>query len=96
VPHPTTYRFRKDSGRREIGIPHEKKMLRRQRSMTEIKDVYTIQKNGEKSFWIRLGVAFVNKDGSLNVRLDGLPVNGSLHIRDRRHEESAPATAPEA
>jgi hypothetical protein len=58
--------------------------------MTEIKDVYTIQQNGEKSFWIRLGVAFVNKDGSLNVRLDGLPVNGSLHIRNRKKDGEAP------
>ena len=59
----------------------------------EIKDVFTIQQNGEKSFWIKLGVAFVNKDGSLNVRLDGLPVNGSLHIRNRLPQNNETATA---
>ncbi len=55
--------------------------------MVEYKEVFTIQENGNKNYWIRLGVAFVNRDGSLNVRLDGLPVNGSLHIRDRRQQE---------
>lgn len=63
--------------------------------MADIKDVYTIQQSGERSFWIKLGVAFVNKDGSLNVKLDGLPVNGSLHIRNRKltEEVSAAETA---
>lgn len=49
------------------------------------KAVYTIVKRpGEesKSFWIRIGTAFVNHDLSLNVRLDASPTNGQLHIRD--------------
>lgn len=44
-------------------------------------DVYTIR-NGEKlSIWTRIGAAFVNRDGSINVYLDALPVDGKLHIR---------------
>ncbi|HKA86460.1 MAG TPA: hypothetical protein VKE22_02305 [Haliangiales bacterium] len=35
-----------------------------------------------KTYWMRLGVAFVNKDNSLNLYLDGLPTNGKLHVRD--------------
>ena len=40
-----------------------------------------IERDG-KTFWQRLGVAFVNRDESLNVYLDGLPVNGKLQLRD--------------
>jgi len=48
------------------------------------KDVYTIiEANGrEKPFWLKVGVAFENRDGSLNVLLNALPVNGKLHIRE--------------
>ena len=51
---------------------------------SKIKIVYTIverEKDGQ-SFWLRVGIAFVNRDGSLNVRLDATPVNGRLQIRD--------------
>lgn len=53
--------------------------------MAEMKYVYTIiERDGlEKSQWIKLGIAFVNKDQSLNLKLDALPMNGTLHIRDR-------------
>lgn len=44
-------------------------------------DVYSIR-NGERlNIWTRIGCAFVNKDGSINVYLDALPVDGKLHIR---------------
>jgi hypothetical protein len=45
---------------------------------------------------VRVGVAFENKDGSLNVLLDALPLTGRLQIRDRngdaarRPEQEAP------
>ena len=53
-----------------------------------MKDVYAIyeSKNGEnngRSRWVRVGVAFENKDSSLNVLLDALPLTGRLHIRSR-------------
>lgn len=48
------------------------------------KDVFMVQKGKTRSFWTRIGVAFVNKDGSLNVKLDAFPVSGQLHIRDRK------------
>lgn len=31
--------------------------------------------------WTRVGSAFVNKDDSLNVYLDALPMDGVLHCR---------------
>lgn len=53
---------------------------------TKLKDVYLITERGEegKSFWSRIGIAFVNQDNSLNVILDALPLNGKIHIRDRK------------
>jgi hypothetical protein len=56
--------------------------------MADRKDVFAITKNGEKSFWIKIGSAFVNKDNSLNVRLNAFPVNGELHIRDPKPKEN--------
>lgn len=35
-----------------------------------------------KPFFKSIGVAFVNKDGSMNVILDSLPLDGKLHIRE--------------
>ena len=35
-----------------------------------------------KTYWMKMGIAFVNKDNSLNVYLDCLPTNGKLHVRD--------------
>jgi hypothetical protein len=46
------------------------------------KSVYTIVKRNEKSIWIRIGTAFTNRDGSLNVKLDATPTNGELQIRE--------------
>ena len=55
-----------------------------------MKDVYTIIEKDEleKAFWLRVGAAFENRDGSLNIFLDALPVNGKLHVRDRKAKES--------
>lgn len=48
------------------------------------KNVYTVIEGADrKPRWLRIGVAFVNTDGSLNVRLDALPTNGTLQIRDQ-------------
>lgn len=45
--------------------------------------VYTVRKNGEKSIWVRIGAAFPNRDGKgFNVRLDALPLDGELVIRE--------------
>ncbi len=54
-----------------------------------IKDVYHIKDipNNGKSLWIKIGTAFLNKDGSINVFLDTLPIDGRLHIRDRKEIE---------
>ncbi|MCH2109765.1 MAG: hypothetical protein MK135_10570 [Polyangiaceae bacterium] len=48
----------------------------------KMKFIYVITGRGERKFWTKVGVAFVNRDGSLNCKLDSLPVDGELHIRD--------------
>lgn len=56
--------------------------------MADMKDVYTIVKNGEKEYWNRIGNAFVNRDGSLTVKLNALPINGQLQIRDPKVKQN--------
>ncbi len=47
------------------------------------KVVYTIVERGPtRKKWVRIGAAFLNRDGSWNVKLDATPMNGQLHIRD--------------
>ncbi len=56
--------------------------------------VFSIREGKGGTVWVRAGSAFVNRDGSLNVLLDVLPLDGKLHVReagDRR--EAAEATA---
>ena len=59
-----------------------------------IRDVYHIvEKEAEgnepaKAIWTKIGVAFVNRDQSLNVIMDMLPLNGKVHIRDRNYQKN--------
>lgn len=49
----------------------------------------TAEKNSEekKSVWVKAGSAWVNRDGSLNVYLDVLPLDGKLHVREALEEK---------
>ena len=47
--------------------------------------VYNIvETNRDKPLWNRIGTAFANRDGSFNVLLNALPVDGKLHIRESK------------
>lgn len=68
-----------------------------------MKTVYTVvERSPGKSFWTKVGVGFVNNDGSINLKLDALPTNGTLQIRDyeqprdweRRNDGEARRAAP--
>jgi hypothetical protein len=48
----------------------------------QMKIAYVITKRGARSYWTRIGVAFTNRDGSINVKLDAIPVNGEIQLRD--------------
>ena len=54
---------------------------------TKFKVAYCITERNEKTYWNRIGVAFTNKDGSINVKLDALPTGGTLQIRDYEPRE---------
>lgn len=61
-----------------------------------MKMVYTVvERSPQKSFWVRLGVGFVNRDGSLTLRLDAVPVNGTLQVRDWEKRDWAERRVPE-
>jgi len=53
------------------------------------KDVFAIVERGQgqKAIWIRVGAAFINQDGSLNIRLDAVPLTGTLQVRERRSDQ---------
>ncbi|MFZ5469815.1 MAG: hypothetical protein ACOZIN_10305 [Myxococcota bacterium] len=45
--------------------------------------VFSIRKKeNAPSVWVRAGSAFVNRDGSMNLYLDVLPIDGQLHVRE--------------
>ncbi|HUK56106.1 MAG TPA: hypothetical protein VLY20_05565 [Nitrospiria bacterium] len=52
--------------------------------------VFTVVDRGGKSYWIRIGAAFGNYDGSETVLLDALPLNGKMQIRDPGTKEVTP------
>ena len=51
-------------------------------NQAKMKAIYVITGKDDRKFWNKIGVAFVNRDGSLNCKLASLPVDGELHIRD--------------
>lgn len=58
----------------------------------KLKDVYVItEREGHDSFWSKIGVAFVNRDDSLNVVLDAIPLTGKIHIRERSKKKEGEA-----
>src|SRR3990170_6179045 len=58
-------------------------------------DVFTIREregSDKKHFWVKIGIAFVNRDGSWNIYLDATPLDGKLQIREHKEfEERVPA-----
>jgi hypothetical protein len=56
------------------------------------REVYTVINGAsadQKGRWVRIGVTFLNKDGSESVLLDALPVNGKLQLRTPKPKEDA-------
>lgn len=54
------------------------------------KVVYSISdaKNANgKSWWTRIGVAFTNRDGSITLKLDCIPLGGTMQVRDYEPRE---------
>ncbi len=58
-----------------------------------MKIVYVITDRNQRKYWNRIGVAFVNSDGSMNVKLEAIPVSGEMQIRDYVPREDMLANA---
>ena len=37
---------------------------------------------GQYTEWVRIGIAWHNRDGSIAVRLDAVPIDGAMQIRE--------------
>ena len=62
-----------------------------------MKVVWTVVDRGQgKSFWTRVGVGFVNRDGSLTLRLDAIPMSGTLQVREWQEPFERRAEATDA
>jgi hypothetical protein len=46
----------------------------------------------KKTYWTKVGKAFLNTDGSYNIFMDALPLTGKLQIRP--HKEFEPRVVP--
>ena len=45
-------------------------------------EVFSVKRSSTgATIWLRAGSAFVNRDNSINVYLDVLPLDGKLHLR---------------
>jgi hypothetical protein len=54
-----------------------------------------IDKPGMKNrVWMRVGMAWLNRDGSISVVLDALPVGGRIQLREDDRERRAEARGP--
>ena len=58
--------------------------------MTEKKSykvVFALNERDGKTFWTRVGVAWPNRDGSLTLQLDAIPVGGKLQVREPQERD---------
>jgi hypothetical protein len=55
--------------------------------------VYAVleRKEGQKPFWLKIGVAFTNRDSSLTLVLDAFPTGTNrLQVREQRERDARP------
>lgn len=50
--------------------------------------VYRVVDKGDDKdpFWLQIGAAFTNRDGSLSVIMDAIPPDGRIQIRQRKEQ----------
>jgi hypothetical protein len=58
----------------------------------KMKSVYSVVERNNKTYWRPLGIGFVNRDGSINLKLDTFPLwNGGkelvIQVRDYEPKE---------
>jgi hypothetical protein len=61
----------------------------------KMKIVWLITERGDRSFWTRIGVGTVNRDGSINLALSAMPIgNGRIQVRDYTPRDADAQDAP--
>lgn len=59
--------------------------------MSEMKKRFNVispvERKDGKTFWVRIGVGYANRDNSINMYLDALPVNQRLQLREADDDE---------
>jgi hypothetical protein len=53
---------------------------------TQTKAIYGVTLRNGRNYWTRVGTAFVNRDGSLNLRFDYVPTDPQTTIQVRERE----------
>ena len=51
------------------------------------KEVFVMKEKDDRTYFTKVGVGFYNKDGSMNLYLDALPMDGKLQLRDPKPKE---------
>ncbi|MBX3248498.1 MAG: hypothetical protein KF901_15080 [Myxococcales bacterium] len=54
------------------------------------KVVFALTERQGKTYWMRVGVAWPNRDGSLTLQLDAIPISGKLQVREPEVRDEAP------
>jgi len=44
--------------------------------------VYVVNERDSVSRWTLIGIGYTNADGSITLKLDALPLSGTLHVHD--------------
>lgn len=62
----------------------------------ERKEVFALNERNGHTYWVKIGMAFENVDGSMNLLMDALPVSGRMQIRayDEARARMAPQRVP--
>lgn len=48
---------------------------------------YTVKERKGDNYWTKVGAAFVNRDNSITVVLDALPLNGEIVLREPKERD---------
>jgi hypothetical protein len=62
----------------QVSPPNPKKMF---------KVLCPIERKDGSTFWMRVGIAFPNRDQSINLYLDALPFNQKLQVREMDEDD---------
>jgi hypothetical protein len=56
--------------------------------------VFAVVERDRRSHWIRIGAAFANRDGSINLFLDAFPIGTNrLQVREPRYDDGPRSSA---